>query len=169
MGFSISSSFILLLLLSTAAAAAPPVSPFCATADLGSQALCTQMVGAAKTWPVAMTNAIHAATAKAKLGIPIAKGIGGKLPPTLQPQSKESIAQTCQEAYDRILSFLDDCVGFVKDDPTAALKPYLSSITYSDCTMVLSEFQVSLPEVDGLNKELLRLAGILLAVLDKKP
>ncbi|KAK4423854.1 hypothetical protein Salat_1968300 [Sesamum alatum] len=172
MGFTktaISSLFILLL-LSTAASAAAPVSPFCGTADPGiSQTMCTQMVGCAKTWPEAMTNAINAAAEKAKGGIPIAHGVGKKLPPGLLPQSKESIVLTCQEAYDWILSLFDDCRELVKDDPTLGLKRRISSMTFSDCTGVLSEFNVSVPETEALNEELHRLAGILFAVLDKKP
>ncbi|KAL8052645.1 hypothetical protein ABFX02_05G018600 [Erythranthe guttata] len=175
----ISSSLALLattfILLSTTATAhavesrkAGNFSPFCRTAH-PTRALCTQMVNGAKTWPQAMTNAILATAVKAKAAVPMAAGVAKRLPVSLFPESRVSIGSTCTEAIDNIIFDLGKCVEFVKNDPTSALKTYLSSITFFDCRNALEEFEVSLPEVSRFDQEMTKLAGVLLSVLETKP
>lgn len=154
------------LLLSTSTAAAP-ASPLCEAA--ADRTLCTQLAKGANNWQEAMKNMILAAVEKAKAGKPIAYGVGAKLPGNLLPESKKSIDSTCQEAYETLIFNLNQCIGFVKNDPTSALKHYLSSMTFFDCKFALEEFGVSLPEVNEFDEELLNLSSNLLAVLQKNP
>ncbi|KAI3452696.1 hypothetical protein Pfo_009360 [Paulownia fortunei] len=169
-------TFVLLSTATVTATAAPStvtprpkisVNPFCGTAV--NKRVCRRMTNGARTWPEAMTNVIKAAIEKAKTGKPIAYGVGPKLPHQLLPETKESIASTCSEAYETMIYYLEQCPGLVKDDPTSALKTTLSSVSFFDCKYALEEFQVSLPEVNQFYQELLDLSDNLLSVLEKKP
>ncbi|KAK4423855.1 hypothetical protein Salat_1968400 [Sesamum alatum] len=152
------------LLISVADSA---VNPFCSTAK--DKVLCTQMVKNARTWEQAMTNALNAALVRAKAGKKRVDSIPSKLPADLEPHTKESIHQTCQEAYETIIDNISKSIGFVKYDPTSALDTYLWSTTFSDCIDGLDEFEVSVAEATNFNREMTKLSGILLAVAGKKP
>ena len=62
-----------------------------------------------------------------------------------------------------------ECIELVKDDPTSAMNAHLSSMSYSDCTEGLSEFNLSVPEATQFDDELQKLSSALLAVFEKKP
>lgn len=166
-----SSALLATVLLLSTAAAVPrvprPVGPFCRAAR--PRALCTQMTGGAATWSDAMTNAIKATIGRVRAAKPVADTVRTKLPGDLMPESRDSIDSTCREAYDRILFELGQCIGFVKNDPTSALKTYLSSMTYFDCRFALEEFMLTVPEVNQFDQELIKLSGIMLAILEQKP
>ncbi|KAL2233644.1 UNVERIFIED_CONTAM: hypothetical protein Sindi_1544400 [Sesamum indicum] len=153
------------LLISSADSAA--VNPFCDTAK--DKALCTVMVKDAKTWDMAMTNVLNAALEKAKAGKKIVDSIPSKLPGDLEPETKDSIDQTCQEAYETIIDNLNKSIGFVKSDPTSALNTYLWATTFSDCTDSLDEFELSVAEATHFNRAITKLSSTLLAVAGKKP
>ncbi|CAI9785147.1 unnamed protein product [Fraxinus pennsylvanica] len=124
----------------------------CSVAD--DKALCVALVKGAKTWPEAMTNALEATLQKANVAKTVAYGIPKKLSSTLRPQSKESIEQTCKDAYQNIIDNSKECLGYVKNgDPM-------------NCVDVLNEFGESLPEVSQFNAEMRKFAGTLLAIAD---
>ncbi|KAL2253226.1 UNVERIFIED_CONTAM: hypothetical protein Sindi_0117300 [Sesamum indicum] len=142
-------------------------NPFCDTAK--DKALCMQMTKDAKTWEVAMTNALNAAMEKVKCGKKIVDGIALKLPGNLRPQTKDSIDQTCREAYENIIDSIHQSIGVVKNDPTSALNNYLSAAAFSDCTDSLNEFEISLVEANNFDGEVSKLSSTLLAIAGKKP
>ncbi|KAL0310672.1 UNVERIFIED_CONTAM: hypothetical protein Sangu_2361900 [Sesamum angustifolium] len=142
-------------------------NPFCDTAK--DKVLCMQMTKDAKTWDVAMTNALNAALEKAKCGKKIVDNIALKLPGNLKPQTKDSIAETCHEAYENIIDSINKSIGVVKNDPTLALNNYLSAAAFSDCTDSLNEFEISLVEATNFDGEILKLTSTLLAIAGKKP
>ncbi|CAA0814119.1 Unknown protein [Striga hermonthica] len=158
--------YFLLALLSSSAVSALKLNPFCANSD--DQTLCSQLAGGAKTWAEAMTHTLESVRDKVKAGKCIAYGVESKLPQDFRPQTKESIAATCREAYDNVVDNIEQCIGFVKSDPYSSLDTYLSATTFTDCTDGLNEFKVTLPEVADYDKEVLKLSGILLAVAQKK-
>ncbi|GFP88009.1 hypothetical protein PHJA_000944600 [Phtheirospermum japonicum] len=118
-----------------------------------------------------MTKTLLAVRDKVRAGKHIAYGVGPKLPANFRPQTKESVGATCRMAYDNLLDNIDQCVGFVKSDPYSSLDTYLSATTFTDCTDGLHEFDVSMPEVEEFDREVLKLSNVLLAVaqLKKKP
>ncbi|CAA3020319.1 pectinesterase inhibitor-like [Olea europaea subsp. europaea] len=137
----------------------------CTVAD--DKALCIALIKGAKTWPEAMTNALEATLQKANVAKTVVDGIPKKLSSTLTPQSKESIEQTCKDAYQNIIDNSKECLGYVKNgDPMSSLKTYLSTIGYTDCVDGLNEFGESLPEVSQFNTEMRKFAGTLLAIAD---
>lgn len=151
-----------------ASAAARGVSPFCNTAD--DKVLCGQLVGRrARNWEEAMTNALNAVKKQAAAGKSVADVVAAKTPANLQPQTKESIVKGCYDAYDNVMYNIDECLAFAKDDPTRAMKYYLSAISFFDCTEGLREFNLTVPEATQYDAELLKLTGALLAVAEKKP
>ncbi|KAL2242861.1 UNVERIFIED_CONTAM: hypothetical protein Sindi_0404100 [Sesamum indicum] len=170
MGFTKTTASFALAILATSlllSVAESAVNPFCGTAT--DKALCTQMTKDAKTWEGAMTNVLNAALEKVMAGKKIVDGVRSKLPGNLKQVSKDSIQETCSEAYDSIIHDITKCIGFVKNDPTSALKTYLGGASFSGCTDGLDEFQVSLPEVTNLDAEITKLRSTLLTVAGKKP
>ncbi|PIN14911.1 hypothetical protein CDL12_12453 [Handroanthus impetiginosus] len=150
----------------TATAKSAAVSPFCTTAN--NKVLCTKMVRGAKTWEQAMTNAINSAMVKAKTGKAIADGVGPKLPKNLLPQSKASILDSCNGAYDRIIYYLEQALVYVKDDPTS-LRSCFSSVSFWECKFGLEEFEITIPEVNRFYQEINQRSSVLLSVLEKMP
>ncbi|KAL7091729.1 hypothetical protein ACP275_12G122400 [Erythranthe tilingii] len=157
-----------LALLATAfvLSAAAAADSFCETAD--DKTLCAQLTKGGKTWAEAMTNALNGVMDRAKTGKAIADGVGATLPADLYPQSKQSIEDTCHEAYENMIDGIKKSIGFVKSDPYSSLKTYISSTTFSDCTGGLEEFGVNLQQVDDFANEIGKLSGTLLAVAQKK-
>lgn len=139
---------------------------FCGGAE--DPALCKQLTGGAKTWGAAMTNAINGVSAKVNAGKRTVDVIASKLPRNLKPITKQSIIGTCHEDLDNIIDNLKQCLGYVKSDPTSALKFHLSAITFSDCTDGLEEFGLDVPEATQFADEILRLTSALLAVSQNK-
>ena len=139
---------------------------FCSGAE--DPALCKQLTGGAKTWGAAMTNAINGVIARVNAGKSTIDVIGSKLPRNLKPVTKQSIMGTCQEDLENIIDNLQQCLEFVKNDPSSALKFHLSAITLSDCTDGLEEFGLNVPEATQFADEVLSLTSALLAVSDMK-
>lgn len=154
----------LAILAATFASAA--AASFCDTAD--DKVLCGQLVGGAGTWGDAMTSALNGVQKQAEGGKSVADVVAAKLPGDVLPQTNESIVSTCQWAYENVMDNIKECLGFVKDDPTSALTSHLSAISYSDCTMALSEFSLSVPEADHFDAEMQKLTSALLAVAANK-
>lgn len=154
-------------LVASAAAGRGGGVSFCDTAD--DKVLCGQLVGRARSWGEAMTNALNAVKKQAAAGKSVADVVAAKTPANLQPQTKESIVGGCYDAYDNVMYRIDECIGFAKDDPTRALKYYLSALSFFDCTEGLREFNVTVPEATQYDDELTKLTGALLAVAEKRP
>lgn len=151
-----------------ASASASAGGSFCDTAD--DKVLCAQLIGGAKTWDEAMTNALNGVLKKAAGGKSVADVVAVKLPAALKPITKESIVSSCHETYDFIMDHLKDCIGFVKDDPTSALRYYLSDISYSECLEGLTQFGLpDVAEATQYTQEIAKLDSVLLAVAEKKP
>ncbi|KAL8519120.1 hypothetical protein ACS0TY_010166 [Phlomoides rotata] len=139
---------------------------FCGGAE--DPVLCNQLTGGAKTWGAAMTNAINGVLGKVNAGKKTVDIIGAKLPRNLKPISKQSITGTCHEGLENIIDNLQQCLGYVKSDPTSALRSHLSAITFSDCTDGLEEFGLDVPEATQFANDVLRLASALLTVAAEK-
>lgn len=150
-----------------AAFIASAAGSFCDTAD--DKVLCAQLIGGAKTWDKAMIKALKGVQKKAAGGKSVADVVAVKLPAEMKAITKESLVSGCHEAYDNIMDHLKDCIGLVKDDPTSALRYYLSAVSYSDCTDGLTEFDVSVAEATQYQEEIMKFASALLAVAQKKP
>ncbi|KAL1550862.1 hypothetical protein AAHA92_18773 [Salvia divinorum] len=150
-----------------AASASSAAGSFCDTAD--DKVLCGQLVGRAGTWAEAMTNALNGVQKQAEGGKSVADTVAAKLPAGVLPQTKDAIVSTCQWAYENVMDNVKECIEFVKDDPTSAIKYHLSSVSYSDCTEGLSEFSLSVPEATQFDAEMQKLSSALLAVAEKKP
>ncbi|KAL8035850.1 hypothetical protein ABFX02_12G122800 [Erythranthe guttata] len=155
-----------LALLAAAFVLSAAAGSFCETAD--DKTLCVQLTKGGKTWAEAMTNALNGVMDRVEAGKSIVVGVGATLPAELYPQSKQSIENTCHEAYENMIDGIKKSIGFVKSDPYSSLKTYISSTTFSDCTGGLSEFGVNLPQVDDFANEIGKLSGTLLAVAQKK-
>ncbi|KAG6426419.1 hypothetical protein SASPL_110642 [Salvia splendens] len=148
-------------------ASASASASFCDTAD--DKVLCGQLVGSAGTWAKAMTNALNGVQKRAEGGKSVADVVAAKLPADVLPQTKDAIVSTCHWGYDNIMDNVKECIEFVKDDPTSALKSHLSAMSYSDCTDGLSEFNLSVPEATQFDDEMQKLSSALLAVAEKRP
>ena len=158
--------FFSLAVLATAFVAASAAGSFCDTAD--DKVLCTQLVGGAKSWGEAMTKALNGVQQQAAAGKSVADVVAAKIPGEVKPQTKESIVSTCHWAYDNVMDNIKESIGFVKDDTTSALRTHLSAISYSDCTMGIEEFGLTVPEATQFEGEVRKLASTLLAVAEKK-
>ncbi|GFP88267.1 hypothetical protein PHJA_000970400 [Phtheirospermum japonicum] len=154
------------------AATAHDVSPFCtnATTAPDDKHICTQLVCGAKTWPEAMTNAIKGVIEIANTVKPkVVDCVGANLPSELMPKAKESITSGCRVSFETYVHNLEQCIGFVKHDPTSSLETYLSGSTFFDCKDGLDEFQLSFPEVNHFYHRTIKLANILVSIYNTKP
>ncbi|KAL3648162.1 hypothetical protein CASFOL_009130 [Castilleja foliolosa] len=172
--FSILAATFLLLSTATTANRHHPhgnVSPFCTTATTNpdDKAVCTGLVNGAKTWPEAMTNAIQAAIATGKAAKPMVDGLAAKLPRGLKPLTVESITKGCKDSLDTYVFNLQQCIGFVKNDPFSSLEVYLGGSTFFDCKDGFDEFQISNSEVNKFYDTTVKFADILLSIYQKKP
>ncbi|KAH6815580.1 hypothetical protein C2S53_005492 [Perilla frutescens var. hirtella] len=130
--------------------------------------LCAQLTGRAKRWDKAMTNALVGVKKRAEAGKSVADVVAAKLPADMLAITKESIVSTCRDNYDTIMYSLDESLGLVKDDPTSALRPSISTISYFDCTNAISEFTAPVPEATHFDTELLKLDDSLFALTEKR-
>ncbi|GFP93638.1 hypothetical protein PHJA_001508200 [Phtheirospermum japonicum] len=175
--FSILAATFLLLATAATASRHPPhrviggVSPFCTTATTNpdDKAVCTGLVKGAGTWPEAMTNAIKAVIATANAAKPMVDGLEAELPRGLKPATVESIAKGCKDTFDTYVFNLEQCIGFVKNDPFSSLEVYLGGSTFFDCKDGFDEFQIPNPEVDKFYDTTVKFADILLSIYQKKP
>ncbi|KAK4423856.1 hypothetical protein Salat_1968500 [Sesamum alatum] len=102
------------------------------------------MAKGATTWEDAMTNTLNAAMEKATGGKQIVDGIASKLPADLKPETKDSIDKTCHDSYQNIIDNINKKqTESWKNDPTSALKSYLSATSFSDCTRSLKAVRSS--------------------------
>ncbi|GER50163.1 glutamine synthetase [Striga asiatica] len=162
----------MILLLCTATVDGNVVSPFCRTATTHKkdQGVCTGLVKGAKTWDEAMTNGINAVIeiAKAQKGKAV-DSVEAKLPKGLRPATKESITKGCKDAFDMYVSYLEDCIGWVKNDPDSSLETILSGNTFYNCKDGFDEFQIQNPDVYRFYDMTTYFADILLSIYQTKP
>ncbi|CAI9094444.1 OLC1v1030188C1 [Oldenlandia corymbosa var. corymbosa] len=164
---------VLVLAINGKAAHAAVESHFCAQAAPGEEKiLCNTLVNGAPTWEAAFTNVVQEYNKQVAPIKPLITNLAKTLPASLQSESKDSIAQSCNESLGL---FNDSIANILKSLKTGNKLLSLDSEIaasfsgLSDCTDGLQEFNINSAQIQNIVDLARKYADISAVVAHTKP
>ncbi|GAA0162022.1 hypothetical protein LIER_18211 [Lithospermum erythrorhizon] len=136
--------------------------------------LCTNVVGAAKTWEeAALASVKHLSTDAIKAMKPLITTIDQKLVKSIAISDRAQIVQICKDGYQQATDGLKKCPNLITVGPFTDYESTLTSIytAIEDCknAIIDEKGQTEIPEVTKFTTDIRKLADVALVIAKKDP